>query len=144
MKNLFIPIFAVVFTAVVVGTAMANRDVVDQPSVSRCIGECYQQYVADNGNILDQQRAAAEAAKSASPAELGRAAYGACAACHGASGQGGMGPQLAGKDAAFIKEALTAYKNRQDRGPQSAMMFPTAAALSAADIDNLAAFVESL
>ena len=144
MKNLFIPGFAVVFTAVVVGVAMSNLDVPNQPSVSNCIGECYEQYVAENGNILDQQRAAAEAAKSASPAELGRALFTGCTACHGASGQGGMGPQLAGRDAAFVVEALNTYKNRETRGAQSAMMFPSASALSAADIENLAAFVESL
>jgi cytochrome c553 len=144
MKNLFIPGFAVVFTAVVVGIAMANYDVPNQASINKCSGECYEQYVAENGNIVDQQRAAAEAAKSASPAELGRALFTGCAACHGASGQGGMGPQLAGRDAAFVQQALTAYKNRETRGAQSAMMFASASALSAADIENLAAFVDSL
>ncbi|HLT64236.1 MAG TPA: c-type cytochrome [Pseudohongiella sp.] len=144
MKNLLIPGFAVVFTAVIVSIAMANLDTPNQESINSCYGECYNQYVAENGNILDQQRAAAEAAKSASPAELGRAAYAGCAACHGANGQGGMGPQLAGHDASFIIEALTAYKNRETRGAQSAVMFPTASALSAQDIENLAAFVETL
>lgn len=144
MKNLFVPAFAVLFTIVVVGVAMANLDSPNQASVNRCSGECYEAYVAANGNILDQQRAAAEAAASASPAELGKTAYVGCTACHGASGQGGIGPQLVGRDKSFIVEALTAYKNREARGPQSAVMFPSAAALSAADIENIGAFIESL
>lgn len=144
MKNLFIPGFAVVFTAVIVAIAMGNMDTPDQASVHNCTGQCYEDYVAANGNILDQQRAATEAAASASPAELGRAAYAGCAACHGAGGEGGVGPQLNGRDAAFVVTALTAYKNRETRGAQSAVMFPSAAALSAADIDNLAAYIESL
>ena len=144
MKNLFIPGFAVVFTAVIVGIALGNLDTPNQASVHNCSGDCYDEYVAANGTILEQQRAAAEAAASASPAELGRTAFAGCTACHGAGGEGGVGPQLAGRDAAFVVEALTAYKNRENRGAQSAVMFPSAAALSAADIENLAAFVESL
>ncbi|MBU2098204.1 MAG: c-type cytochrome [Gammaproteobacteria bacterium] len=113
-------------------------------SVHTCTGECYEAYVAANGNILDQQLAAAEAAASASPAELGKTAFVGCTACHGAGGEGGIGPALAGRDSAFVVTALTAYKNREERGPQSAVMYPSAAALSDADIQNIAAFVESL
>jgi cytochrome c553 len=100
--------------------------------------------VAANGNILDQQRAAAAAAAAASPAELGKTAFVGCTACHGAAGEGGVGPQLSGRDVSFVTTALTAYKNRETRGPQSALMYASAAALSDADIANLSAFVESL
>jgi cytochrome c553 len=116
----------------------------NQPSVHSCVGECYEAYVAANGNILEQQRAAAVAAASASPAELGRTAYASCVACHGAAGQGGIGPAVAGRDSTYIVNALNAYKNRETRGAQSALMWPSAAALSAADIENLASFIDSL
>jgi cytochrome c553 len=144
MKNLLIPAFALLFTVVIVTTVMANLNTPNVPSVHTCTGECYEAYVAANGNILDQQRAAAAAAAAASPAELGKTAYVGCTACHGAGGEGGIGPQLSGRDASFVTTALTAYKNRETRGPQSALMYATAGALSDADIANLAAFVESL
>lgn len=144
MKQLYIPGLSVLATVALIGLAWMNLDLPNQERVHACIGECYDDYVASNGNILDQQRAAAEAAASASPAELGQTAYAGCQACHGATGGGGVGPQLAGRDQAFIVEALTAYKNRENRGAQSAVMWPSAAALSAADIENLGAFIESL
>jgi len=144
MKDLLIPLFALLFTAVIMTTAMANRNVPEQARVHTCDGECYEAYVAANGNILDQQRAAAAAAAAASPAELGKTAYVGCTACHGAGGEGGVGPQLSGRDASYVTTALTAYKNRETRGPQGALMYATAGALSDADIANLAAFVESL
>jgi cytochrome c553 len=144
MKNLLIPAFALLFTVVIVTTVMANLNTPNVPSVHTCAGECYEAYVAANGNILDQQRAAAAAAAAASPAELGKTAFVGCTACHGAAGEGGVGPQLSGRDASFVTTALTAYKNRETRGPQSALMYASAAALSDADIANIAAFVESL
>jgi cytochrome c553 len=144
MKNLLIPAFALLFTVVIVTTVMANLNTPNVPSVHTCTGECYEAYVAANGNILDQQRAAAAAAAAASPAELGKTAFVGCTACHGAAGEGGVGPQLAGRDVSFVTTALTAYKNRETRGPQSALMYASAAALSDADIANIAAFVESL
>jgi cytochrome c553 len=144
MKNLIVPAFALLFTVVIISVAMANMNVPNAPRVHTCTGECYEAYVAANGNILTQQIAAAEAAASASPAELGRASYVGCIACHGAGGEGGIGPQLSGRDSAYVVTALTAYKNREERGPQSALMYASAAALSDADIQNIAAFVEAL
>lgn len=144
MKDLLIPIFALLFTSVIMTTAMANRNVPEQARVHTCNGECYEAYVAANGNILAQQRLAAVAAAAASPAELGKTAYVGCAACHGAGGEGGIGPKLSGQDSSYISTALIAYKNRETRGPQSALMYASAGALSDADIANLAAFVESL
>jgi cytochrome c553 len=51
---------------------------------------------------------------------------------------------LSGRDAAFVTGALTAYKNRETRGARSNLMWPSAEALSERDIENLAAFVETL
>lgn len=144
MKNLVLPVISLVFAFVIFDIAYSELDVKSRPSVHSCSGDCYQAYVAANGTIVEQQRAAAEAAASASPAELGRQTYASCQACHGAGGEGGIGPQLQGRDAAFVTQALTAYKNGETRGAQSALMWPSAEALSARDIENLAAFVESL
>jgi len=144
MNTLYAFVGSVVAGVVVIAIAWINNEGPNQPSVHSCSGECYVAYVAANGNIIDQQRAAAEAAASASPAELGRTAYASCVACHGAAGQGGIGPVLAGRDKDYIVESLNAYKNRETRGAQSALMWPSAAALSASDINNIASFVESL
>jgi cytochrome c553 len=124
--------------------AWSNYSGPNQPSVHSCVGDCYEAYVSANGNILEQQLAAAEASVNASPAELGQTAYASCVACHGAGAQGGIGPTLAGRDSAYTINALTAYKNRETRGAQSALMWPSASALSAADIENLASYIATL
>ena len=144
MKNLVLPAISLVFAFVIFDIAYSELDVKARPSVHTCFGECYTNYVAANGTIADQQRAAAETAALASPAELGRQTYASCQACHGAGGEGGIGPQLSGRDAAFVTAALTAYKNRETRGARSNLMWPSAEALSERDIENLAAFVETL
>lgn len=80
----------------------------------------------------------------AQDAAAGKTKYASCAGCHGAQGQGGMGPKLAGQSAATIEQKLLAYKNRQKVGPQSAMMWGSAAGLTADDIKNLAAYTATL
>lgn len=144
MKYLVLPALSLVFAFVIFDIAYSDLEVKARPSVHTCTGECYENYVAANGTIVEQQRAAAEAAASASPAELGQQTYASCQACHGAGGEGGVGPQLQGRDAGFVTMALTAYKDGETRGAQSQMMWASAQALSARDIENLAAYIESL
>jgi cytochrome c553 len=144
MKNLVLPVISLIFAFVIFDIAYSDLEVKSRSSVHTCSGECYEAYVAANGTIVEQQRAAAEADALASPAELGRQAYASCQACHGAGGEGGIGPQLQGRDASFVEMALTAYKNRETRGQRSNIMWPSAEALSERDIENLAAFVETL
>jgi cytochrome c553 len=144
MKYLVLPVLSLVFAFVIFDIAYSDLEVKARPSVHTCTGECYENYVAANGTIVEQQRAAAEAAASASPAELGQQTYASCQACHGAGGEGGVGPQLQGRDAGFVTMALTAYQNGETRGAQSQMMWASAQALSARDIENLAAYIESL
>ena len=110
----------------------------------QCIGECYEQWKQETGGVVNIAQAQAQARAEASPEELGRQAYNGCVACHGAAGEGGVGPQLAGQDAAQIATALLQYKNGETRGAQSSLMWSQSAALSDSDIDNLAAFIESL
>ena len=80
----------------------------------------------------------------AQDAALGKAKYATCAACHGAQGQGGAAPKLAGQKAEVIVKKLTAYKNKQQVGPQSQLMWGMAGGLSPADINNLAAYTATL
>jgi len=65
-----------------------------------------------------------------------------CAACHGAQGQGGFGPQLVGQSADDIIAKLTAYKNGEVVGSQSALMWPTAQALTDGQIGTIGVFVQ--
>ena len=62
--------------------------------------------------------------------------------CHGADGQGTqMGPKLAGEAPSKFVQAMDAYKAGKG---DNAMMKSQAAALSEADIANLAAYYASL
>jgi cytochrome c553 len=74
----------------------------------------------------------------------GKAKYATCVACHGAQGQGGLGPKLQGQKPEVIVQKLTAYKNKQQAGPQSQLMWGQAGQLSAADIANIAAYTATL
>lgn len=80
----------------------------------------------------------------AGDAAAGKTKYTTCIACHGAQGQGGVGPTLAGQSAEAITKKLTAYKNKQQIGPRSALMWGMAGGLTPADIANLSAYVGTL
>ena len=112
--------------------------------IHRCTGECYEGWKAQTGGVLALQASAAQARAEASPAELGKASYAGCIACHGANGEGGIGPGLAGQTAAQISGKLLRYKAGETLGNQSALMWGQASMLSEQDIDNIAAFVETL
>lgn len=109
-----------------------------------CSGDCYEQWKEQTGGVVAQEQARALARAEASPTELGKAIYAGCVACHGAGGEGGVGPRLAGQPAADIIGKLTRYKAGETLGSQSALMWSQAAQLSETDIDNIAAFVETL
>lgn len=74
----------------------------------------------------------------------GKAKYATCVACHGAQGQGGIGPKLQGQKSEVIVKKLTAYKNKQQLGAQSALMWGIAGGLAPTDIKNLAAYTATL
>jgi cytochrome c553 len=112
---------------------------------NQCVGECYEQWKADNeGGIAGMEQVKQAALAAASPKALGEKYFGQCIACHGGRGEGGIGPMLAGQAAADIAEKLTGYRAGQERGAQSAMMYPVAKPMSDSDISNLAAYVASL
>ena len=72
----------------------------------------------------------------------GQAKYAACSACHGGNGEGGIGPMLAGQSADYIVGRLTQYKNGEQVGSQSALMWGQAGMLSEQDIADLGEYVE--
>jgi len=80
----------------------------------------------------------------AQDAAQGKAKFVSCTACHGAQGQGVAGPKLQGQKAETIVKKLTAYKNKQQLGPQSQLMWGIAAGLTPADINNIAAYTATL
>ena len=51
---------------------------------------------------------------------------------------------LAGQASSDIVAKLTAYRAGEERGAQSAMMYPVAKPMTDTDIENLAAFVSGL
>ncbi len=84
----------------------------------------------------------AAAAKVTGDAALGKQRAAACASCHGAAGisPNDTWPDLAGQSAPYLVRILTAYKSGDQTDP---IMTPLAKDLSAADIQNLAAYFAS-
>ncbi len=75
----------------------------------------------------------------------GKSAYAAkgCIGCHGANGKSMVAtyPSLVGRDATFVKKNLTDFRSG---ARESAVMKAMAGPLSDADIDNLAAYIDTL
>lgn len=81
------------------------------------------------------------------PISLGREKYVQCTACHGSDGRSRVIPQypkIGGQSGAYLVNALKAYRDGRRQGTFAAMMTEVAKPLSDADIENLAAYVESL
>ena len=110
----------------------------------RCVGECFDAYIAQNGTPAQQEVRKQEVLAQASPAELGKAYYAQCIGCHGANGGGGVGPQLAGKGVDYITNRLVAYRAGDTVGNQSMLMWSVAKPMTDTDINNLAEYVETL
>ncbi len=85
-------------------------------------------------------------AAAAGDAAAGKAKAAVCGACHGVNGKAMIPtyPNLAGQNAPYIVSALKAYKNKERTGGQAAVMQGQVAALTDADIENLAAYYASL
>ena len=81
---------------------------------------------------------------AAGDAAAGKAKFAVCSGCHGATGAGNAAlgyPKLAGQSAADIAGKLNGYKSG---ARQNATMQAMTAGLSAADIDNIAAYVGTM
>ncbi|MGD8232107.1 c-type cytochrome [Vibrio sp. TRT 1302] len=85
-------------------------------------------------------------ALAAGDAAAGQAKAAVCAACHGADGVAMIPgyPNLKGQNEQYLVSAINAYKNKERNGGLAAVMQAQAAALSDADVANLAAYYSSL
>lgn len=89
-------------------------------------------------------------ATSAAPPDgvaLGREKFVQCASCHGADGRSTVVPQypkIAGQSAPYVVNALKAYRDGRRQGSFAAIMSEVAKPLTDVDIDNLAAYIQSL
>ncbi len=85
-------------------------------------------------------------ANAGGDAAAGKSKAAMCAGCHGGNGIAiaPMYPNLKGQNAPYIEASLKAYRGKTRTGGQAVMMYGMAAALSDADIANLAAYYSSL
>ena len=91
-----------------------------------------------------QECGASSTVANAEVGSKGTKLYAGCIACHGAKGEGGIGPSFKGQTSEYIASALNEYKNNIERGPQSALMYAQAAALSENDIKELSKYILTL
>ena len=91
--------------------------------------------------------AVASAQAPAAQIAQGRSKFVQCATCHGADGRSSVVPQypkIGGQNAAYVSNALKAYRDGRRQGTFASLMMPVAKPLSDADIEQLALYVESL
>ena len=78
---------------------------------------------------------------------LGREKFVQCASCHGSDGRSTVVPQypkIGGQSAPYVVNALKAYRDGRRQGSFAAIMSEVAKPLTDVDIDNLAAYIQSL
>ena len=83
---------------------------------------------------------------AADPA-AGQAKAALCVACHGVNGNAPIldtYPKLGGQNAAYLEMSIKAYKNGERTGANAALMVPMIAALTDADIADIAAYFSSV
>ena len=111
-------------------------------SSNSCYGECYEEYVKENGTVVEQLKAK-QAAAAEDPFSSIRGLWAGCAACHGQKGQGiATFPKLAGQSAEYIIQRLNQYKNKEQVGPMSSTMYAQAGMLSENDINTIGQFIQ--
>ncbi len=93
--------------------------------------------------IVSSALLALSLSSGAADIEAGKAKAGMCSSCHGAAGISAMDmwPSLAGQKTGYLAKQLNAFRDGTRSDP---MMNGLAKGLSDADIDNLAAYYNSL
>jgi cytochrome c553 len=130
-----------IFMLFFVGVIYPNVEYKNIPSNSTCTGQCYTDYVKENGTVVEILQAK-QALAAGDPFSDIRSLWSGCAACHGRNGEGsGMFPQLAGNSASYISGQLIKYKNREKIGMNSSMMWGQAGNLSDKEIELIGEFV---
>ena len=126
----------------IISHTYSNLEYKGYPRAQGCYGECYEEYVKENGSVVEQLKKKQEAAAN-DPFSSIRGLWAGCAACHGQDGKGiGMFPKLAGQSSESIIEKLTIYKNRGEVGNMSSTMWAQASVLSEQDIETLGQFIQ--
>jgi cytochrome c553 len=107
-----------------------------------CYGECYEEYVAINGTVVEIEQRKKELANADEFSSI-RSLWSGCAACHGQEGQGmSVFPALAGQTSDYIVERLYQYKNKEQVGGMSSTMWAQAGQLTDEQINTLGKFIE--
>ena len=107
-----------------------------------CYGECYEEYVAINGTVVEIEQRKKELANADEFSSI-RSLWAGCAACHGQEGQGmAVFPALAGQTSDYIVERLYQYKNKEQVGGMSSTMWAQAGMLTDEQINTLGKFIE--
>ena len=107
-----------------------------------CTGECYEEYVAINGTVVEIEQRKKELANADEFSSI-RSLWAGCAACHGQEGQGmAVFPALAGQTSDYIVERLYQYKNKEQVGGMSSTMWAQAGQLTDEQIKTLGKFIE--
>lgn len=124
------------------GVIYPNLEYKGYSRVQTCTGECYEEYVRTHGTVVEIEQRKKELANADEFSSI-RSLWAGCAACHGNDG-GGIGafPKLAGQTKDYIINRLTQYKNGEQVGAQSAIMWGQAGMLSENDIETLGKFIE--
>lgn len=132
----------IVFAGFFSGVIYPNLEYKGYSRVQTCTGECYEEYVRTHGTVVEIEQRKKELANADEFSSI-RSLWAGCAACHGNDG-GGIGafPKLAGQTKDYIINRLTQYKNGEQVGAQSAIMWGQAGMLSENDIETLGKFIE--
>jgi len=119
----------------------STRNDLSMDTNGNCSGECYQEYVAQFGDVVEHEKRKQQLAAGDPFSDI-RGLWAGCAACHSANGSGGIGPKLAGQTADYISNKLGIYKNNGIVGDQSALMWGQAAMLTDGQINMISQFIE--
>ena len=132
----------IVFAGFFSGVIYPNLEYKGYSRVQTCTGECYEEYVRTHGTVVEIEQRKKELANADEFSSI-RSLWAGCAACHGNDG-GGIGafPKLAGQSKDYIINRLTQYKNGEQVGAQSAIMWGQAGMLSENDIETIGKFIE--
>ena len=150
-ENIAIPLGVSIVAGILLYTGLSLAEYRGQPQGNHCIGECYEQ-VLERREVarlakLEEERLIAAGLIEAPVVikDPTPQSWAGCAGCHGQKGEGmGMFPKLAGQSKDYITTALVQYKNRQQRGKQSMIMWSQASILSDRDIDVLGDYISAL
>ena len=129
------------FMFLLISYTHANLEYKGYERIHGCTGECYEEYVALNGTVVEIEQRKRELASQDEFSSI-RGLWAGCAACHGQKGEGmGAFPKLSGQTSEYIIDRLTTYKNRGNVGAMSSTMWAQAGMLSEDDIETIGKFI---